>query len=295
MRGYFVFGTILLLLAANSYFNFYEIPYQEIITPLIIILMGILLFRNLNFLDKILGGAMSIFGLLKILVPFNILSLSFLEGGISYISLGILGIILFIKAYLIRVKIRKIGRDEVISCKGGNNVILSDFTKKHISEHQSQGKGSIFNPKINMSEIRIAIASISASNFNKKGGPGLVTLKIKNAGYNLVEKAKDIERKYNVISKGTTNKLEGKSKIQVPIYTIKGSLKKFKTNQFTVVIRPSNPEYMPENLKQDKGIIRDLQNGKSFSVLTAFPGDPNIPKASEWSSSGYAIIVLNKN
>lgn len=189
-----------------------------------------------------------------------------------------------------KAKIRKIGRDEIISCKGKNKVILSDFTKKHILEHARPGKGSVFG-NVSLSDVRKAVSKISSANFRKEGGPGLVTLNIKNAGYNLVETSAEIEKKYGVIKKVEVTKLERNDKIKVPAYIVNNSLNQFQTNLFTVIIRPSNPDYLPEPLKKDTGVQQDIQSGKSFSVLTAFPGDPNVPVTSEWKNSGHAIII----
>jgi len=205
-------------------------------------------------------------------------------------GLAIIAVIYLIIKSKKRVKIRKIGRDEIILCKGGNNIILSDYIKKHILEHTIPGKGSVFK-KIDFSKIKEAIASIPQQSFMQEGGPGLVTMKVKNSGYNLVELSKNIPKKYSVIKKGKVTKTEGKDKISVPAYIVSNKINQFATNLFTVIVRPSDPKYLPDNLKKDIGILQDLKQGKSFSVLTAFPGDPSIPPASNWKKTGHAIII----
>jgi len=290
MKGYFIFGVIFALIFTNSYFGFYEIPYTQYLIPPSIIFIGALLFRNRKFLDKALGGLIILFGILKIALSFGT-EIPFINklGDINII-LGILALILILKSMFWGIKIRKVKGAEIISCKGGNNVILSDFTKNHILEHAKPGKGSIFG-KIKMSDIREIISSIPSRKFNKEGGPGLVTFKIKNAGYNLVEKTADIAKKYNILNVGETAKLDRGEEIKVPVYTISNNLEEFKTNQFTVIIVTSNPKFMEKKLKQDPRILKDLQKGKSFSVVTAFPGDPNVPPAGQWEKTTHAIII----
>lgn len=36
-------------------------------------------------------------------------------------------------------------------------------------------------------------------------------------------------------------------------------------------------------MKENEEVLSKINEGKCFSLLTAFPGDPNIPRASEWS------------
>ena len=40
-------------------------------------------------------------------------------------------------------------------------------------------------------------------------------------------------------------------------------------------------------------LVGYIENGKVYSLLTAFPGNPNIPPASEWNGE-YAVIVPTK-
>jgi hypothetical protein len=40
----------------------------------------------------------------------------------------------------------------------------------------------------------------------------------------------------------------------------------------------------------DLEVMEKIEEGKCYSLLTAFPGDPDIPKASEWNGM-YAVVV----
>ena len=42
-----------------------------------------------------------------------------------------------------------------------------------------------------------------------------------------------------------------------------------------------------------QGSEQGIKNGNVYSLLTAFPGNPNIPPASEWNGQ-YAVIVPKK-
>ena len=59
---------------------------------------------------------------------------------------------------------------------------------------------------------------------------------------------------------------------EVPAYIIDGDKEDFKTDQLSVIIRPSNPDFMSDELKNDSDVKKDLDGGKSHSVLTSFPG-----------------------
>ncbi|MBT5638277.1 MAG: hypothetical protein HOJ16_06920, partial [Candidatus Peribacter sp.] len=82
-------------------------------------------------------------------------------------------------------------------------------------------------------------------------------------------------------------------KITVPAVQTTASLRDFATNQISLVIRPSNSKFLPDDAKSVKAILSDVKAGKSYSLLTAFPGDPNIPPSSQWGGK-YAVILPSK-
>jgi hypothetical protein len=75
-------------------------------------------------------------------------------------------------------------------------------------------------------------------------------------------------------------KVEGPSKIKVPAITTTAPLTQFTTDELTVIVRPK---------KDESGAV--IPN--EYIVLSAFPGDPSIPRASEWGGK-YAVIIPGK-
>jgi hypothetical protein len=60
-----------------------------------------------------------------------------------------------------------------------------------------------------------------------------------------------------------------------------------------LVIRKSNPQFLPDDVKEDEELLNKINDGKVYSLLTAFPGNPNIPRASEWNGQ-YAVVEPKK-
>ena len=192
----------------------------------------------------------------------------------------------------------KPGDTKQIASAGGNNVLIAKRTEDHIARHNQPGEGSTFGKDINMADIQNAIKDIPEE-FYEKGG-GVHTTTVPNAGHNLVQKSSDILKKYPDAEKVMINKQVGfdrekKEPIMkaVPGYVVDADIDEFKTDQLSVVVRPSNGDYMDDELKNDPGVKQDLKGGKSHSVLTSFPGDPDVPPAGEWEDSDHAIIIPN--
>ena len=74
-------------------------------------------------------------------------------------------------------------------------------------------------------------------------------------------------------------KIEGPNKIKIPAITTTAPLTQFKSDELTIIVRPK---------KDEAGAI--IPN--EYIVLSAFPGDPSIPRASEWGKK-YAVIIPN--
>jgi hypothetical protein len=47
-------------------------------------------------------------------------------------------------------------------------------------------------------------------------------------------------------------------------------------------------------VKENEEILEKINDGKVYSLITAFPGNPNIPRVSEWNGE-YAIVVPKKD
>ena len=88
----------------------------------------------------------------------------------------------------------------------------------------------------------------------------------------------------------TVEKQEGPNKVTVPAVSTSESINKFSTDRISLIIRKSNPQYLPDDVKSDENILNKIKEGKCYSLLTAFPGNPDIPKASEWNGK-FAVII----
>jgi len=202
------------------------------------------------------------------------------------------------------------GKDphHVMGAAGGNKVFMGNYTVKHLQTHAQPGKGSVFSGKIKPEDISAAINKIPAKFFEEGGGA--FEIDVPNAGSDLVQKSSDILKKYPNAKKITVPKQEGvvmgedgKPKmgedgkpipkmVDVTAYVVDDGEDAFSTNKMTVVLRPANPQFMPEEAKKDEELSGALNDKKGFAVLTAFPGKKDVPKASEWGDE-YAIIVPN--
>ena len=185
-----------------------------------------------------------------------------------------------------------------IPSAGGNNVLIHKNTEGHIERHNKPGEGSVFSKDIDIDDVKKAIGEIPEE-FYEKGG-GVHTTTVPNAGYNLVQKASDIEKDHPNAKKIMVKKQVGydrdkKEPImkEVPAYIIDGDKEEFKTDQLNVVVRPSNADFMDDEVKNNPDVKKDLDGGKSHSVLSSFPGDPDVPPAQDWEESGHAIIIPN--
>ena len=166
--------------------------------------------------------------------------------------------------------------------KVGPNLLLVDSrTLDHIATHNEIGIGSVFAKGVDVTKVW---------NQLKFGGEGgAYTVPVPNAGYNLVlpiDKAKALPDAQET----SVEKDERGTKIEVPAIKTSAPLAKFATDQVTFIIRPSNPDFLEPDLKQDPEIMSAIENGTAFSLLTAFPGDPNIPPASQWNGQ-FAVIL----
>jgi len=143
--------------------------------------------------------------------------------------------------------------------------------------HTKPGQGSIFAKSVS-DVLKLAQDALDKeSNIDKiANSTGTLTIKSPGIGYNLVlpiDKAKTLQG----AKESEVEKVEGPNKIKVPAITTTSPLTQFKTDDLTVIVRPK---------KDESGSI--IPN--EYIVLSAFPGDPNIPRASEWGGK-YAVII----
>jgi hypothetical protein len=148
--------------------------------------------------------------------------------------------------------------------------------------HVKPGQGSIFAKPVD--EILKLTQSLLDKTDNKKinqiaNNTGALTMNVPGVGYNLVlpiEQAKKLPG----AQVGEVIKQEGPNQVKVPSITTTAPLTQFKTNDLTVIIRPKKDE--AGNVLPDE-----------YIVLSVFPGDPDIPRASEWNGK-YAVILPRK-
>lgn len=143
--------------------------------------------------------------------------------------------------------------------------------------HTKPGQGSIFSKPIDDVLKLVQDALDKESDIDKiANSTGTVTVKSPGIGYNLVlpiEKAKSLPG----AKEGEVEKVEGPNKVTVPSVTTTAPLSQFTSDELTVIVRPK---------KDEKGTV--IPN--EYIVLSAFPGDPTIPRASEWGGK-YAVVI----
>lgn len=170
--------------------------------------------------------------------------------------------------------------------KDGIIILISDFVKKHIMTHNKPGVGSIFKSGISEDDISNMVKKVASK---VSGDGGAYELSESGVGYDLVlpiDKAKALKD----AKEGETEKQEGPNKIKVPSITTSQPASDFSTDKISLIIRKSNPQFLPDDVKTDTNITKKIEEGKCYSLLTAFPGNPDIPKASEWNGK-YAVII----
>jgi hypothetical protein len=170
--------------------------------------------------------------------------------------------------------------------KDGVVILISDYAKKHIMEHNKPGMGSVFKTGVNEDEITNMIKEVASK---VTGDGGAYELKSPGIGYDLVlpiDKAKALKD----AKEAEIEKQEGPNKIKVPSITTSQPLSNFTSDRISLIIRKSNPQFLPDDVKTDDEITKKIEEGKCYSLLTAFPGNPDIPRASEWNGK-FAVII----
>lgn len=177
-----------------------------------------------------------------------------------------------------------------IQTRDGSVVLVSDYVKNHIKDHNKFGSGSTFKEGITDDEILSYVSDVI--NNNELGEGGAFEMEVPGIGYDLVlpyDEAIDLDD----AKETTTIKREGKNDVVVPLIHTSQSSDDFTTDKLTLIIRKSNPQFIPDDVKEDSKILELINRGKVYSLLTAFPGNPNIPRASEWNNQ-FAVVVPKK-
>jgi hypothetical protein len=170
--------------------------------------------------------------------------------------------------------------------KDGIVILISDYVKKHIMEHNKPGVGSVFKAGVTEDEIVNMVKEVAPK---VTGDGGAYELKKSGVGYDLVlsmDKAKALKD----AKEGEVEKQEGPNKVKVPSITTSQPLSDFTSDRISLIIRKSNPQFLPDDVKTDDEIAKKIEESKCYSLLTAFPGNPDIPRASEWGGK-FAVII----
>lgn len=171
------------------------------------------------------------------------------------------------------------GKDDIV-------ILVSDYAKKHIMEHNKPGMGSVFKTGVTEDEIVNMVKEVAPK---VSGDGGAYELNKPSIGYDLVlpiDKAKALKD----AKEGEVEKQEGPNKVKVISITTSQPLSSFASNRISLIIRKSNPQFLPDDVKADADIAKKIEEGKCYSLLTAFPGNPDIPRASEWNGK-FAVII----
>ena len=177
-----------------------------------------------------------------------------------------------------------------IQTSNGGVILVSDYVKNHIKDHNQFGSGSVFKEGITDEDINSFVNMVIEN--NELGEGGAFEIEVPEIGFDLV-KPYDEAMSYDNAEESTTIKKEGPNEIEVPLVRTTQSEDDFRSDKLTLIIRPSNPNFLPEDVKEDNNIMNMINQGKVYSLLTAFPGNPNIPRASEWDGQ-FAVIVPTK-
>lgn len=173
-----------------------------------------------------------------------------------------------------------------INSTDGKIILVSDYVKDHIKDHNEPGLGSVFKKGIKDQDIIEMVESIKN---DVNGNQSAYEISFPSVGYNLVlpyDEAINLEG----AEESTVQKKEGPNTVTVPLVQTSQPLEDFSTDNITLIVRPSNPQFLPDDLKGDPEVMKKIEEGNCYSLLTAFPGDPTIPKASEWNGM-YAVVV----
>jgi len=164
-------------------------------------------------------------------------------------------------------------------------VIFSDWAKGHIERgHKEPGKGSIF-ADFDLSLVNKAIEQAQLS-----PDQAVYTVKVPGVGYDLVLPNDEAERLENA-EQLEVEKEDRQGPIMVNAYRTSAPLESFKTDQMSVVIKPTSEiQYVPEELQQDQTVLSAIEQGTLYSVLSAWPGRGDVPPANQWGDD-WAVII----
>jgi hypothetical protein len=172
---------------------------------------------------------------------------------------------------------------DLLQSKNGNIIIFADWAKGHIEKgHKEPGLGSIF------ANFDLAHVGQAVSQVDVEGDGGVYSLSAPGVGYDLVVPMSDALALPDA-KKVVVQKEERGEMIDVVGIETSAPLESFKTNQLSVVARPTRDlQYVPDDVKQE--VAPAVEQGRAYSLLSAWPGRGDVPPASQWGED-WAVII----
>ena len=192
----------------------------------------------------------------------------------------------------------RVGDVDIIDIGRRNIVLVPSGKVEHAQRHNVVGEGSVFRKGLTKEDI---VSYVKEAGKSVEGSGGLYRVPCDEVvGYNLVMKVEEAKRVLgrDWSEKNAVTVVKTDNDIDYNVLGIKTSvdIENFETSEMCVVLREANPSYMPDFLKRDPIVSDRLIEKKCYMMLTMFPGDPNIPRVTEWGgdsldSAKYVIII----
>jgi hypothetical protein len=172
---------------------------------------------------------------------------------------------------------------DLLTSQNGNVIIFADWVKGHIERgHKEPGEGSIF-ADFDLGQVADAISAIDVN-----PDQGVYTISVPGVGYNLVLPMKEAVA-LPAAERTEVTKEERQGKITVPAVITSAPLDSFLTDELSIVVRPTDSlEYVPDDVKEQ--VAPAVEEGRAYSILSAWPGRGDVPPASQWGEN-WAVII----
>jgi len=171
---------------------------------------------------------------------------------------------------------------DLLQSKNGNIVIFSDWAKEHIERgHKEPGKGSIF------ADFDLSLVNRSLNDISVDENQAVYTINVPDVGYDLVLPMQEAINLPD--AKRIEVEKEDREIIKVTGIVTSAPLNEFTTNKLSIVIRPtSDLQYVPDDVKDE--VASSIEQGRVFSILSAWPGRGDVPPAPQWGDE-WAVII----
>jgi hypothetical protein len=172
---------------------------------------------------------------------------------------------------------------DLLQSQNGNMIIFADWVKGHIERgHKEIGKGSIFSD-FDLGQVANAISVIDIN-----PDQAVYTVNIPNVGYDLVLPM-DQALTLPDAERTEVAKEERGGEVMVPAVITSAPLNSFLTDELSVVVRPTDSlEYVPDDAREQ--VAPAVEDGRAYSILSAWPGRGDVPPASQWGED-WAVVI----